>query len=108
MAKQAEQRFFKFYDDYSQNYLRFMTGDQVKTLMMALVNFHLYGELPDFEEDPLLSMAFAVISGNIARDKEKYIETCERNKRNRNKKRDAIREHFDDGVADLLVEDNEE
>lgn len=73
--------FFKFYDDYAENYLEFMTGDQVKELMLALVEYHRYGVLPHFE-NPLLAMAFKIISGNIDRDKEKYLEMCEQNRQN--------------------------
>ena len=73
--------FFKFFDDYAENYLEFMTGDQVKDLMLALVYYHRDGIVPNFS-DPLLSMAFKVISGNIDRDKANYLAMCEQNRQN--------------------------
>lgn len=79
--KESVQVFFKFYDDYAENYLEFMTGDQVKELMLALVDYHRDDIIPQFD-DPLLAMAFRVISGNIDRDKEHYLQVCEQNRLN--------------------------
>lgn len=79
--KESVQVFFKFYDDYAENYLEFMTGDQVKELMLALVDYHRDDIIPQFE-DPLLAMAFRVISGNMDRDKEHYLQVCEQNRLN--------------------------
>ena len=79
--KESVQVFFKFYDDYAENYLEFMTGDQVKELMLALVDYHRDDIIPQFD-DPLLAMAFRVISGNIDRDKEHYLQVCEQNSLN--------------------------
>ena len=79
--KESVQVFFKFYDDYADNYLEFMTGDQVKELMLALVDYHRDDIIPQFD-DPLLAMAFRVISGNIDRDKEHYLQVCEQNRLN--------------------------
>ena len=84
--KESVQVFFKFYDDYAENYLEFMTGEQVKTLMLALVDYHRDGICPEFC-DPLLAMAFRVISGNIDRDKEHYLQVCEQNRLNAQRKR---------------------
>ena len=72
--KESVQVFFKFYDDYADNYLEFMTGDQVQF------------------NDPLLAMAFKVISGNIDRDREKYLEMCEQNRQNALRRRQKMEE----------------
>jgi hypothetical protein len=89
--KESVQVFFKFYDDYADNYLEFMTGDQVKELMLALVDYHRDGIIPQFN-DPLLAMAFKVISGNIDRDREKYLEMCEQNRQNALRRRQKMEE----------------
>ncbi len=89
--KETKQVFFKFYDDYAEDYLAFMTGDQVKDLMLALVEFHRYGTLPEFE-DRMLAMAFKVISGNIERDREKYLEMCEQNRQNALRRKEKMEE----------------
>lgn len=88
--EESKQVFFKFYDDYAENYLEFMTGEQVKTLMMALVEYHRDGIVPEFD-DTLLRMAFKVISGNIDRDREKYLEKCEKNRQNALARQEALR-----------------
>ena len=89
--KETRQVFFKFYDDYADNFLSFMSGDQVKTFMLALVDYHRDGIIPEFN-DPLLAMAFRTVSGNIDRDMEKYLEMCERNKQNAQKKKERLEE----------------
>ena len=88
---ESVQVFFKFYDDYAENYLEFMSGDQVKALMLALVDYHRDGILPDFQ-DPLLSMAFKVISGNIDRDKDAYLARCEQNRQNALRRKEKMEE----------------
>ena len=87
----SRQNFFKFYDDYAENYLRHLDGDQTKELLMALVEFHRDGFEPEFY-DPLVNMAFGVISGNITRDEERYREVCERNRRNALARQEALQE----------------
>lgn len=92
MAQRTESKqvFFKFFDDYAENYLEFMTGDQVKDLMLALVYYHRDCIVPNFS-DPLLSMAFKVISGNIDRDKADYLARCEQNRQNALARQESIR-----------------
>ena len=89
--KESVQVFFKFYDDYAENFLRFMNGEQVKTLMLALVDYHRDGIIPDFS-DPVLAMAFSTISGNIDRDREKYLEMCEQNRQNALRRKQKMEE----------------
>ena len=89
--KESVQVFFKFYDDYAENYLEFMTGDQVKTLMLALVDYHRDGIIPQFN-DPLRAMAFKVIGGNIDRDREQYLAKCEQNRQNALRRKEKMEE----------------
>lgn len=90
MRNETKQPFFKFYDDYADNYLRFLNGDQTKELIMALVDYHRDGIDPEFSS-PLVDMAFSVISGNIDRDQERYAEKCEKNRQNALARQEAIR-----------------
>jgi len=79
----AQQMFFKFFDDYAESYLKFLTGDETKALLLALVDFHRHGVIAEFDT-PVLNMAFSAISGTIERDKIKYEEMCEKNRENVN------------------------
>ena len=90
MRNDTRQPFFKFYDDYADNYLRFLSGDQTKELLMALVDYHRDGIAPEFS-NPMLDMAFSVISGNIDRDQERYAEKCEKNRQNALARQEELR-----------------
>lgn len=81
--KEVRQVFFKFYDDYAENYVQFLTGEQLKALMLALVDFHRDGVIADFSHEPVVNMAFNAICGNIVRDEKKYMDAIERKKAQR-------------------------
>ena len=77
-AKEVRQVFFKFYDDYAEGYIKFMSGEQVKKLLLALVDFHRDGVVAEFDDDPLVGMAYTSICNNMVRDEKKYREACRR------------------------------
>ena len=89
--KETRQVFFKFYDDYADNFLSFMSGDQVKTFMLALVDYHRDGIIPEFS-DPLLAMAFRTVQGNIDRDMDRYLEICDQNRQNALRRKQKMEE----------------
>ena len=78
-ANEVRQVFFKFYDDYAEGYIKFMSGEQVKKLLLALVDFHRDGVVAEFDDDPLVGMAYTSICNNMVRDEKKYRDTCRRN-----------------------------
>ena len=82
---EIRQVFFKFYDDYEENYIRYLSGDQTKKLLTALVAFHRDGEITEFEDDPMVAMVYNAICGNIVRDEKKYQSAIKRKQEQRNK-----------------------
>lgn len=79
----VRQVFFKFYDDYLESYVQFLSGEQLKDLIVALVLFHREGEVTDFSKDPVVAMAYNAICGNMVRDEKKYQDAIERKRKQR-------------------------
>lgn len=79
----VRQVFFKFYDDYLESYVQFLSGEQLKELIVALIAFHREGEITDLSHDPVVAMAYNSICGNIVRDEKKYQESINRKRKQR-------------------------
>lgn len=55
---------------------------------------------PDFEKNPALAMAFDILSMAIDRDKERYVNRCEKNRENVKKRWDKTRKQSNTTVYD--------
>lgn len=58
-----------------------LSDEKAGQLFKAILQYGYDGSLPDFPEDTMLGL-FAMYQVQIDRNKENYVETCERNKRN--------------------------
>lgn len=76
----AEKKSFVLYHD-SREQIEMLTDEQAGKLLKALMEFAVSGEEPALS-DPMVRLMFSVLSAQIRRDNEKYIETCERNAQN--------------------------
>lgn len=92
-TQEYKQPFFKFYDNYIDNYVKFMTGEQVKKLLIAVVEYHQTGFVTNFDDDPIVGMALSAISANIDRDEEKYKQACLRHQKRQEKKNKILLEN---------------
>ena len=87
------------YYNYRQH-LELLTDEQRGRLLIALMNFGEYGEIPDFNNDGMLQMAFSFISAQLERDNEKYSETCKKRAENIKKRWEKSK---DDNTNDTSV-----
>ena len=74
----VRQVFFKMFDEYEENYFRYLNGEQTKALVTALFAFHKTGEIREFDNDPLVAMAYNSICNNMIRDEKNYVNSCRR------------------------------
>ncbi len=79
--KMAEKKSFMLYYDYRQH-LEILNNEQRGKLLMALFDFAELDELPDFNNDGMLKMAFSFMSSQIRRDNEKYEKMCQKQAEN--------------------------
>ena len=64
---------FVMYCRYATAFER-LNGEEVKKLMLAIFKYVEHGEVPDFNDNAGLDMAFAVISDDLNRDGIKWQE----------------------------------
>lgn len=79
MRKNSNKNSFVFYHSYEEQ-IKMLNGDEVKELVLAMINYDRDGETPKF--NGILQMAFSFIKTNLDIDLEKYEKICERNKKN--------------------------
>ena len=72
---QNKQNSFVLYFDYSKH-ISLLSDQEAGQLFKALFQFGEYGTIPDFSGS--LLMCFSFISSQMQRDKEKYIDICEK------------------------------
>lgn len=72
---QNKQNSFVLYFDYSKH-ISLLSDQEAGQLFKALFQFGKYGTIPDFSGS--LLMCFSFISSQMQRDKEKYIDICEK------------------------------
>ena len=81
MAKQS----FLMYMDY-QEHLELLTEEEIGKLVLALFRYTKDGSLPDWPKEDrsfaALFMAFSFIRKQMDRDRDRYEETCAKNKEN--------------------------
>lgn len=67
------------YDDH----FKLLTNEELGRLIRDVTNYVRNGVLPQYsKEDRVLNMAFSFMKTNLDIEKQKYIEKCERNRRN--------------------------
>lgn len=75
MERKGKHNSFVLYTDYSQHVAR-LSNEEAGELLKALFAFVETGELPELSGS--LGMCFSFISSQIQRDKEKYMDICEK------------------------------
>lgn len=76
----SKNSFLVYYDNEVIVYR--LSDEEAGKLFKSLFPYGKHEIKPDFEKSPALAMAFDILSMAIDRDKEKYIETCEKNREN--------------------------
>ena len=80
MRTTAEKKSLLLYYDYKSHF-DFLTDEQVGKIIKAMLSYEIDGVFPEFDE-PILKMTFSFIKSNLDRDKQKYLEKCEKNTEN--------------------------
>lgn len=76
----AEKKSLLLYYDYKSHF-DFLTDEQLGRIVRSMLEYEIDGVLPEFDE-PILKMTFSFIKSNLDRDKQKYLEKCEKNTEN--------------------------
>ena len=82
--KEPRKNAFKLYYDAVEALLNDFTDIEVGIIFRAVCNYELYGDMPDFD-DRSMRVVFNRFRGDLDRNMDRYIATCNRNKANRNK-----------------------
>lgn len=80
MRTTAEKKSLLLYYDYQQHF-NFLTDEQLGRIIRSMLEYEIDGVFPEFDE-PILKMTFSFIKSNLDRDKQKYLEKCEKNTEN--------------------------
>lgn len=59
-----------------------MVDGQAKKMLIAIRLYAQHGELPNFEDDPVLDMAWTLLRPKLDTDETRYREKCEKNREN--------------------------
>lgn len=78
-----DKKSFLIYLDY-EDHFNLLTDEQIGQLIRAIIHYEKTGEEPKL--DGMLKMAFSFIKTQLDRDREKYNNIAERNKRNAKKR----------------------
>lgn len=76
----AEKKSLLLYYDYKSHF-DFLTDEQLGRIVRSMLEYEIDGVSPEFDE-PILKMTFSFIRSNLDRDKQKYLEKCEKNTEN--------------------------
>lgn len=76
----AEKKSLLLYYDYAQHF-NFLSDEQVGKIIKAMLNYEIDGVFPEFDE-PIMQMTFSFVRSNLDRDKQKFLEKCEKNAEN--------------------------
>lgn len=71
----AEKKSLILYYEYEKQFA-LLSDSQLGRLIRSMLDFEIYGEVPDFSDDPALEMTFSFISAQLERDKSKYEQKC--------------------------------
>lgn len=80
MRTTAEKKSLLLYYDYKSHF-DFLTDEQLGRIVRSMLEYEIDNVLPEFDE-PILKMTFSFIRSNLDRDKQKYLEKCEKNTEN--------------------------
>lgn len=76
----SKKSFILYYD--SQHLFNMLPDTQAGRLIKAIYEYEINGTIPNYDDDIAFKMAFTTIQLCLDREKEKYNNVCERNKRN--------------------------
>ncbi len=66
--------------------LKELTLEQTGALLLAILDYAENNMVPDFEDDPMLRLAWACVRDKVDRDAAAYLEKCSRNAYNQYKR----------------------
>ncbi len=92
------------YYDYLSHF-NFLTDEQLGKIVRAMLDYEINGVLPEFSE-PIMQMTFSFVRSNLDRDREKFIERCQKNAENGKKGgRPSKTDNFDSSQSDNIRPD---